>query len=364
MKHSLTFLFPATAGNPMGGYKVVYEYANRLVAAGYDVNIVYGVVSRPVKGRWLRMGYKFFRTFRYLKYCILGHWKCDSWFALDVRINQVLRYDLRQNGIPISDFYVATAWSTAPWLASYKNIKLKQKFYLIQSFEDWSTSKEEVEMTWKLPLCKIVIAPWLLDKAIALGVKACLIENGFDQTYFELLRPVEYRNPLSISMLYHHSPLKGCSDGIAAIEIVRKKYPLLRAEFFGANPRDESIPKWVDYVQQPNKKQHNDIYNNSAIFIAPSHIEGFALTPPEAMLCGAVVCATNIGGHTIVCHDNKTALLSPVGDCQIMAENIIRLIEDSALRIHLAQRARQNICRYTWQTAYEKFEKLLRTSTD
>ena len=40
---SVTFLLPHTGKNPVGGYKVVYEYANRLVNRGYKVNVVYTV---------------------------------------------------------------------------------------------------------------------------------------------------------------------------------------------------------------------------------------------------------------------------------------------------------------------------------
>ena len=37
----ITFLLPAPLKTPAGGYKVVYEYANRLVDSGFKVNIVY-----------------------------------------------------------------------------------------------------------------------------------------------------------------------------------------------------------------------------------------------------------------------------------------------------------------------------------
>ena len=38
---NITFLLPSHGRRPTGGYKVVYEYANRLSANGYTVNIVY-----------------------------------------------------------------------------------------------------------------------------------------------------------------------------------------------------------------------------------------------------------------------------------------------------------------------------------
>ena len=44
MPKSIDFLFPHPAAGPTGGYKVVYEYANRLANDGYGVHIVYSGV--------------------------------------------------------------------------------------------------------------------------------------------------------------------------------------------------------------------------------------------------------------------------------------------------------------------------------
>ena len=41
MKKRVVILFPGSAHRPIGGHKVVYEYANRFVADGYEVDMVY-----------------------------------------------------------------------------------------------------------------------------------------------------------------------------------------------------------------------------------------------------------------------------------------------------------------------------------
>lgn len=361
MQNSVVFLLPNAADRPMGGYKVVFEYANQLSNDGYDVRVVYGIVSRPIANPYLRLAYKIARTFRYLKFRLCGGWSAKGWFALSPKIEELLRFDLAQSHIPKADFYIATAWSTAPSLAKFSHIDNDRKLYLIQSFEDWATTKDEVEATWRLPLRKIVIAPWLVEKGRALGVETTLIENGFDQHYFTLNNSISERNAYSVSMLYHTSPLKGCADGLSAIEIVKNRYPQLQATLFGTPERPSDLPDWINYTQRPNQQLHNQIYNNSAVYVAPSHIEGFALTPAEAMLCGAVVCATDIGGYTVVCHDNQTAMISPVGNAEAMAKNIIRVIEETSLRIEIATKAHDMIKQYTWERAYSKLKVLLST---
>ena len=43
-KTNVVFLLPGVDHGPVGGYKVVYEYANRLVYDGWSVTLVYPIV--------------------------------------------------------------------------------------------------------------------------------------------------------------------------------------------------------------------------------------------------------------------------------------------------------------------------------
>ncbi|MCS2329421.1 hypothetical protein NXV84_21985 [Bacteroides fragilis] len=42
----VTFLLPRTGEVPIGGFKIVYEYGNRLAQRNVQVTFVYGIVSR------------------------------------------------------------------------------------------------------------------------------------------------------------------------------------------------------------------------------------------------------------------------------------------------------------------------------
>lgn len=100
---------------------------------------------------------------------------------------------------------------------------------------------------------------------------------------------------------------------------------------------------------------HNEIYNTSAIYVGASYSEGFCLTPPESMMCGCAVACTDIGGYKTVCIDGITALLSPVGDFRLLADNIIRLIENDKLRYNIANNGYDYVQQFTWEKAYNKF---------
>lgn len=156
-------------------------------------------------------------------------------------------------------------------------------------------------------------------------------------------------------MLYHKLPLKGVADGMKALAKVKDRYPQLKVNMFGAPSRPENLPEWYTYYQCPDQETFNRIYNESAIYLAPSRLEGFNLTAAEAMQCGCAVACTDIGGYTVYCHDDVTAMVSPVSNPDALAENVIRLIEDDELRNRIAHAGHANIQKYTWERAYAKF---------
>ena len=86
--------------------------------------------------------------------------------------------------------------------------KKGRKFYLIQGFENWSVSDDEVFESYKLGLRNIVISKWLEGLVRQYDKNVKLISNAIatDQFYIEI--PIESRNPYSISMLYHENPQK------------------------------------------------------------------------------------------------------------------------------------------------------------
>ncbi|MDR2496781.1 MAG: glycosyltransferase family 4 protein [Tannerellaceae bacterium] len=358
MNKSITFLLPRTGEIPIGGFKVVYEYANRLVRDGYSVNIIYGIVARPISNIMLKCAYYFLRFFRWVKYLYYRNYTPDSWFKTDERVKHILKYSLSEKGMPETDCYVATAWNTAVWLNKY-HIPTKRKFYFIQHFEDWAGPYNAVLDTWKMNLTKIVIAPWLQKIADDLCEKSYLIENGFDEKKFHITIPVEKKNKYSAVMLWHDLPFKSCRMGLKALERVKNKHPQFKAVFFGTPDKPKDLPAWIEYHKVPSAEKHLNIYNASAIFVGTSSSEGWGLTVGEAMLCGCAVACTDNEGYAIVAHDEKTALLSQIGDAVALSKNIMRLIEDDSLRIKIAMAGNLLIKNYTWERSYKKFASLL-----
>ena len=178
MPKSIDFLFPHPAAGPTGGYKVVYEYANRLAEEGYHVGIVY---SGSIYWSRKSLFHKITCCIRYIQKYLQGY-SCRSWFALDERIHEHFTFSLNQRHVPKADIYVATSPYTAYYLNEYDDSS--KKFYFIQDYENWGEGlKAILHDTYHYPIQKIVIARWLQGMLKEqFQEESIWIPNGFDFT--------------------------------------------------------------------------------------------------------------------------------------------------------------------------------------
>jgi len=365
MKKSVTFILPCTFESPAGGPKVVYEYSNRLIKDGWEVNVVYHIHKPSIQSfkrkNFLKPAIDYAKILLKKKRGVLS---CRNWFDLNSEVNELFLSNLDEINLPKSSLFVATGVQTAKVVRDLQ-IPDSCKFYLIQGFENWGgVSDEYVLGTYHYPFTRFVISRWLksiLEKEHLDGV---YLPNGFDFEYFKLFEPIEQRDRYTLSMMYHTSDQKGIKESFEALEIVRKKYPQIKLKMFGAYRLNIKLPHWITYVMMPNREQHNDIYNNSAIYINASRSEGWGLTVGEAMICGcAVVCTDNLGFREMV-EDGKSALISPVKDVNALAENVISLIENDKRRIEIARYGNKHVHEFSWGKSYRIFNQELLKAID
>jgi len=157
----ITFLLPIPAVQPIGGFKVVYEYANFLAACGHKVNVVHPNMLRidePISSLGPKKQVK--AHLRYWRMKLTNSYRPDHWFTVSPSVDMLWTKDLAAENVPDADIVFATAWETAEWAVTYPASKGK-RFYIIQHLETWSGPEERVLKTWRSPFEKIVIAGWL-----------------------------------------------------------------------------------------------------------------------------------------------------------------------------------------------------------
>ena len=354
MPVKILFLLPNNASKPVGGIKVVLEYANRLVRDGYDVSLVYAAYNRWYKSGLGHLLYYFLRllTSKTTKSYV------PKWFAVDKRVAHSLVWAFDKCVYPKDAKVIATAVDTACYLERW-SIPSEQKFYFIQDFENWFVSDDFVRQTYHYEMTKIVVSKWLKRIVNECGEEATLVLNGFDMDFFHLTKPICDRNRHEIICLYHEDRRKGLSMAFEAFDIAKKNIPELHVTLFGAPNMPIGLPAWYSYYQRPDKETFNEIYNRSAIFVGSSTVEGWGLTVGEAMLCGCAVACTDNDGYLEMAIDGKTALVSHVNDARAMARNIVKLVQDDALRINIAENGHRHIRNFDIEHSYQLFKETL-----
>lgn len=350
----ITFVLPTHGNKPIGGYKVVYEYASHLARRGHRVIVVHPQIPFPVMPALVRARGLLTYTTRRLR----GNYGPESWFQVDPAVRLLWVWSLHERHIPDADVIISTCWETAEAVARYSAAK-GRSYNLIQHWETWSGPEERVRATWKLPLRKIVIASWLRDIADELGESCILIPNGLDFSRFRIDIPPVQRNRAQAMMLYHWCDWKGSVDGLEAFSAAKREIPELRVSLFGTPEKPDGLPSWVTYYRKPEQSKLRALYNQAAVFVSPSWTEGWPLPPAEAMMCGAALAATDIGGHREYAIHGETALLSPAKTPAALADNILRLIRDDEFRFRIAEQGNGHIQQFTWERAVDLFEATL-----
>lgn len=350
---SIHFLFPIGPNLPTGGMKVIYDYCNRLAQDGCKVTILYAAYFNSTE-KTLKRKMKAVAKYCYVK--LLYGRSGYTWYKKEQTIKEKFVWSLNRRSIPEADVYIATAVNTASYLDRL-NVDAEKKYYFVQGYENFIVPDDDyIKWTYRLPLKKIVISQWLAKLMKEEGQECVVIPDGFDFNKFKLTIPIEEKDKHLVSMLYHVTPNKDASMGLRAMEIARQQIPQLRMVMFGAYNKPADLPDWVTYYQKPSMELHLEINNQAAIYIGTSRKEGWGMTVGEAMMCGQAVACTDNDGFKEMAIDGVNALLSPVGDAETMAANIVKLVKDDDLRHRLAKKGLETIKEFDFEKSYQSFK--------
>ena len=342
---------PFRARRPIGGFKVMYEYANRLADLGYSIHITYPIETKYIPYRfpyWIRLALSYIEGFR----------TCE-WFPFRKGITRSYVESVKEEYIRPADVIIATWWSTAydVGLLSYEKGK---KINLIQGYENWEGHEDLLHASYDMVgMTNVVVASYLKNIVQQYTEKPVLvIPNAIDTTEYKITCPIEKRNPYKVCMLYSIQEIKGSSYGIEALKLVKNTYPDLEVELFGICPKPEGLPDWITFYRNPSDLC--DLYNRNSIFLSNSFTEGMALTPMEAMFCGCASVLTDIKGHSEYAIDNETVLLYEAGNASQLSDKIIDLLKDNEKRMRIADAGNRFVQQFSWDNAVSKMDKLIK----
>lgn len=354
----ISFVLPCSGRYPIGGFRIIYEYANRLASRGHAVTLIHLITARP---QALPPARRWKARLQFVRDKLTGGYRPKTWFALHEDVRTTCHFTLSRRAFVPGDVVIASAWQTAEGVAG-AGAAAGRKFYFIQGLESWNSTEAELTATWRLPLTKIVIAKWLGEVAERLGERFVLVPNAIDTTFFSVRRAIEDRPPRAVLLQCHHATSKGTLDAVRALDILRDRGVNFEATVFGLKtPRDLALELKFPhrFVHNPPQSALRDLYNDTAVFVAPSWQEGWGLTPHEAGACGAALAVTDIGGHREFLTAGHSALMSPPRDPEVLADAIEALLTDPDLRMRLAHQAAHDLQGFNWDRSVAQFEAAL-----
>lgn len=327
----VTWVLPQNYDIPIGGYKIVYQYANQLVRMGHKVRIVFLQDPALIKKN---IGYVLLRAI-YWKVFNKNPLKHDvSWFDLNSKIE--INWNITEDQLVFSDDekVIATAFWTSN-AVNRANIPSKNKYYFIQDYEVFSGSEEDVDKTWQLPLKKFSVSTWLSDFGREKFDQSIMVIPNFldDRDEFGVTNPIEMRQH-TIALLNHPSKRKNTKLGLDIIQLVKERVPDLTVKLFGTEEFSTPNDGFIEYFRRPTRTQlRDDIYNQAMIYLLPSEYEGWGLTAMEAMASGDIVISNDNGGVNDFINSGENGFILDFGNIDAVVDKIVELLRHKDTKI-------------------------------
>ncbi len=136
----------------------------------------------------------------------------------------------------------------------------------------------------------------------------------------------------------------------------------LRAEV-EAEIRNSAIGDFVWLAGE--RRDVPDVMRSLDVFVLPSRTEGISNTVLEAMASGLAVVATNVGGNPELVVPGETGLLVPREDPAALAQALLSLAEDAAMRqLHGAAGRRRAEAEFSLDGMVDRYAMLYQTLLD
>ena len=171
-------------------------------------------------------------------------------------------------------------------------------------------------------------------------------------------------------------PWKGHEQLLEALVRVKEAFPAVKLlivgadspEAMGGNVYSPTLQKVIyelglgdQVIFTGHRKDVQDILAASDLYAMPTFEEPFGLVFLEAMAMKKPVVAVESGAVPEVVEHGKSGLISPLHDSSRLAENIISLLNDPALRAQMGTYGRQRVEEYfTVQRMADDMEQIYR----
>ena len=276
---------------------------------------------------------------------------CEHFFPLQAKVY------VDFNGLPNSEFVIATGWQTAyPVRAVVGSAK---KLYFVQDFEPsfYPTGTESVlaDNTYHFGFFGITAGGWLARKLKAeYGMQTHAISFGVDH---ELYRQRPRREPeVKRVFLYARppTPRRAFEFCLLVLEAVSRKLPETQFILAGWDVGDYHIPFPHLAAGVITPSELADVFSQCDAALVMS-LTNLFLMPLEVMAAGCAVVSNRGECVEWLLNDEVALLTEPT--VEALSAALCHLLEDDAARKALASRGQAFARQQHWQASAEAFEQ-------
>ena len=150
---------------------------------------------------------------------------------------------------------------------------------------------------------------------------------------------------------------------VRAFAEVQKTFPDASLDLVGGGPLEGEIRNLVSQMNLKGvifkgvvaRNEIGRVYDEADVFINASHLDNMPVSVLEAFASGMPVVSTEPEGMRYLVEHGRTGLLSAPGDATALAQNVVRVLQDSDLADRLVSNARQELTRYSWPVVREQW---------
>ena len=204
----------------------------------------------------------------------------------------------------------------------------------------------------------LAVSDFVADSLLALGAPANKVVRHYVGVDTERFAPATHAAAARVLFVGRLSEVKGITDAIRAMAIVRAAIPQATLTVVGDGPLRDEVAR-LDCELAVNAQllgalDHDEVVaqmGRADLFCAPSRAtldgqrEGLGLVFVEAHACGVPVVSCRSGGIAEVVEHGVTGLLTDEGDVDAIAAAIIELLTDDEQRRQFGIAARQRAVR-------------------
>ena len=380
--YSITFvLLGPTIGYPPGGYNIVYKLAQGLNQNNIKTSIIFlkdpsVYISNHIReysqSFMIRMLYVMFKLvfsgnrinilyrLKFLLKSVIG---VDYDYSVLDNVDCYL-YDTIESVKIKTDIIIATAWQTAYFVKEFTNNYNSKPFYLIQNSEDDPSfsgkNSNNAKKTYGFDFTKIVLNKKLYNRFKDENPR--FFHVGIDTDFFKIINKTDTRENTILFPLRKNES-KGAKYAIECAKKLLNNTTKIKIIMFGdykENEIPEEIRGKIVYYYRPTNKELLQLYNDSAIFVLPSLVEGMPSPPLEAMSCGCAVVVTDNGGINEYIEDGLNGLVCPIKDSDCLYDKVLYLLNNKQKIEELIRNSEKTVREYSYKKMIDNFVLLIK----